>query len=73
MVVQLFSEEGHQETEVKTRKRPFMTAVVIIKHLYNFFPFAHLPSFKLELTFISKKQFLLSFNEQYWSWWIYLL
>ena len=30
MLVQLSSEEGLPETAVKTRKRPFMTAVVIV-------------------------------------------
>ena len=35
--MQLSSKEGLSETVVKARKRPFMTAVVIVSHFKNVF------------------------------------
>ena len=36
MPVQHSSKEGHQETAVKARKRPFMMAVAVTSHFFNF-------------------------------------
>ena len=43
MLVQLSGEEGLPETAVKAWKRPFMTAVSIISHLYHSSPRPHMP------------------------------
>ena len=43
MPMQLSEEEGFLETAVKTKKRPFMTSVVIIRHKKKSFIFLATP------------------------------